>query len=162
ELAAATPRDTAACELRAVLDQEIDRLPGHHRRAFVLCVLQGKTYAAAARELGRPPGTVASWAAPARARLPVRLVRRRVAPLAGGRVRGAGGAVRASLPDPLVSGLVKAATATAAGQAVPAAVVSPKAAALAREVGRLMFLTRSQVVVTTLLLVLLAAAGAAA
>jgi RNA polymerase sigma factor (sigma-70 family) len=154
-LAAAAPRDPADGDLRAILDQEIDRLPGHHRRAFVLCVLQGKTYAAAARELGRPPGTVASWAARARERLRVRLVRRGVAPMTAGTLLVAGEAASASLPDPLVTGTVKAATATAA--------VSPQAAALAQEVGRLMFLTKSKVVVvTTLFLVILAAAGVAA
>jgi RNA polymerase sigma factor (sigma-70 family) len=158
-LAAATPRDTAEGDLRAILDQEIDRLPGHYRQALVLCVLQGKTYAEAARELGRPQGTVASWAARARARLRARLVRRGVAPTAGGTLLAAGGAVSASLPEPLVTCTVQAATATAAGQA---AVVSPKAAALAQEVGMLMFRTKSPVVVTILCFVILAAAGVAA
>src|SRR5262249_1746076 len=129
-LAAAPSPDTAESDLRAILDQEIDRLPGHYRRAFVLCVLQGKTYAAAARELGRPQGTVASWAARARERLRIRLARRGVAPMAGGVLLGAAEAGSASLPDPLVTGIVQAAAATAAGQAVPAAAVSPKAAAL--------------------------------
>src|SRR5436305_279966 len=58
------PADTDAvawADLRAVLDQEIDRLPEHHRRAFVLCCLEGRTQAEAARHLGRPPGTVSSW-----------------------------------------------------------------------------------------------------
>jgi WD40 repeat protein len=82
--------------------------------------------------------------------------------MAGGALLVSGGAVSASLPDPLVTCTVKAATATAAGQAVPAAAVSPKAAALAREVGRLMFLSKSLVVVTTLFLVVLAAAGVVA
>jgi RNA polymerase sigma factor (sigma-70 family) len=161
-LAAAIPQDTAEGDLRAILDQEIDRLPGHYRLALVLCVLQGKTYAEAARELGRPQGTVASWAARARARLRSRLVRRGIAPTAGGTLLAAGDAVSASLAEPLVTCTVQAATATAAGQAVPAVAVSPKAAALAQEVGRLMFQTKSPVVVTILCFVILVAAGVAA
>jgi RNA polymerase sigma factor (sigma-70 family) len=154
-LAVAAPDDTIPPDLRAILDEEIDRLPGHYRQALVLCALQGKTYAEAARELRRPQGTVASWVARARERLRVRLGRRGVA-------LGAGALVSAALPAPLVTSTVNAATTIAAGKAVSAAAVSPQAAALAREVERLMFFSKCRVAATTLLLVVLATAGVVA
>src|SRR5262249_53338728 len=63
-------------EVRAVLDEEIDRLPERFRAPFVLCHLQGKTNAEAARDLGRPLGTIESQLFTARRRLRVRLTRR--------------------------------------------------------------------------------------
>ncbi|HVK12350.1 MAG TPA: sigma-70 family RNA polymerase sigma factor, partial [Gemmataceae bacterium] len=44
----------------AALNREIARLPDELRAALVLCELEGKTRAAAARQLGWPEGTVAS------------------------------------------------------------------------------------------------------
>src|SRR5262249_49644610 len=46
-------------ELRAVLDEEVGRLPEKYRAAVVLCHLEGKTYEQAARELGCPKSTLA-------------------------------------------------------------------------------------------------------
>src|SRR5262249_37913790 len=56
-------------DVQAVLDEEIRRLPGAFRSAFVLCVLEGKTVPAAAAELGCREGTVSSRLARARQRL---------------------------------------------------------------------------------------------
>ena len=47
-------------DLRAVIDDELGRLPDSLRAAVVLCDLGGKTRAEAARELGWPEGTVAA------------------------------------------------------------------------------------------------------
>jgi multidrug efflux system membrane fusion protein len=63
-------------ELRAVLDEEVNRLPEGFREAVVLCYLEGKTLDQAAVQLGCPRGTVASRLARARERLRRRLVRR--------------------------------------------------------------------------------------
>jgi RNA polymerase sigma factor (sigma-70 family) len=162
-LAVAAPDDTAGRQLGAVLDEEIDRLPGHYRRAFVLCVLQGKPYAEAARELGRPQGTVASWAARARERLRVRLRRRGVAPAGDAAAMALSAATgSATLPDPLRTSLARAAALTAAGRDVPAGVVTPQAVTLAQEVGKLMVLSKVRVFAALLLLVLVAAAGVVA
>src|SRR5947209_5608903 len=71
--AVAAPDQTAGRDLQAVLDEEIDHLPEHYRPALSRCCLEGRSYAEASRDLGRPLGTVASWVARARERLRVRL-----------------------------------------------------------------------------------------
>jgi RNA polymerase sigma factor (sigma-70 family) len=65
-------------DVRAALDEEVGRLPDKYRAAVVLCYLEGKTNAEAARELGCPRGTVDSRLAWARQRLRHRLQHRGV------------------------------------------------------------------------------------
>ena len=62
-------------DLRAVLDEEVNCLPAKYRVPFVLCYLQGKTNAQAAKMLGCAQGTVFSRLARARERLQKRLGR---------------------------------------------------------------------------------------
>jgi RNA polymerase sigma factor (sigma-70 family) len=72
--AAAAPTDHQRDgEWREVLDQEVQRLPRRYRTPFILCYLEGKTHAEAARLLACPPGTIASRLAWARERLRARL-----------------------------------------------------------------------------------------
>ena len=47
-------------DLKAVLDQELSRLPECHRVVIVLCDLEGLSYDQAAQALGWPMGTVKS------------------------------------------------------------------------------------------------------
>jgi RNA polymerase sigma-70 factor (ECF subfamily) len=70
-------------DLRAILDQEVLRLPARCREPFILCYLEGKTNDEAARLLGCPRGTVHSRLAHARELLRSALARRGLA-LSGG------------------------------------------------------------------------------
>jgi RNA polymerase sigma factor (sigma-70 family) len=69
-------------EVREALDEEVRRLPEKYRLPFVLCHLEGWTNEEAARELGRPVGTILSRLSRARQQLRERLARRGLAPSA--------------------------------------------------------------------------------
>ncbi|HEX4613106.1 MAG TPA: sigma-70 family RNA polymerase sigma factor [Urbifossiella sp.] len=108
---AADPFDPDAA--RAVAE-EIERLPPHHRAAVVLCELEGRSRAAAARELGIAAGTLSSRLANARKRLAVRLA-----------ARGYGPAPLVALAGVAVpSGLAARTTALAADGPIPPAVAT--------------------------------------
>ena len=85
-----------------VIDEEVARLPEQYRGAVVLCDLEGRSYAEAARRLRCPLGTLQSRLARGRARLRTRLVRRAVAPFAVTAILA--GSARAAVPDALADG----------------------------------------------------------
>lgn len=90
----APERDSGLHELRAILDEEIARLPERYRAAIVLCDLDGLTHEAAARRLRCPSGTIAS-----------RLARGRAAPESAHSPRsGASGARASGAGAPKASG----------------------------------------------------------
>jgi RNA polymerase sigma factor (sigma-70 family) len=75
--------DHAQAELRAVIDEEIGRLPERYRLPLILCHLEGMRHHEAAKRLGCPVGTVESRLSRARDQLRARLVRRGLAPASG-------------------------------------------------------------------------------
>jgi RND family efflux transporter MFP subunit len=142
--------DGDVAELRAVLDQEIARLPAKYRAVFVLADLEGRDRREVAADLGLPVGTVASRHARARALLAARLRR-----------RGWGPAVLLAVAPPGLSEALARRTVALAvgGRAVGTAVARPEL--LAREV--ITTMTRTKLALTAVgLAAVLVAAGLAA
>src|SRR5262249_30546125 len=152
--------ESAWHELEPLLDRELSRLPEKYRAPVVLCELQGRSRSDAARQLNLPEGTLSSRLATARRMLARRLGDRGLALSAGGLASVlAHNAASASVPPTLLASTAKAATLTAAGQAV-ATVVSANVAALTEGVLKSMFLSKLKVVAVALVAAgLLAGAG---
>jgi RNA polymerase sigma factor (sigma-70 family) len=146
-------------EARLLIDDEVGRLPDKFRVPFVLCCLEGRSNAEAARELGCPLGTVDSRLARARARLCERLSRRGVA-LSAGLFTAL--LAEASAPGTLVASTAKAAALVSAPQALAAGLISTNVAALTEGVLRAMWMTKLKAVSGVVLAVALAGAGAGA
>jgi RNA polymerase sigma factor (sigma-70 family) len=119
-----SPPDAWA-DVRGVIDEELARLPPRFRAVVLLCDLEGKTRAQAARQLGVPAGTVAGWLWRARAVLAKRLSRRGVslsgASLAAGLVQYE---ASATVPASVVSRTVGGAAGTLGSGAVRAPVAT--------------------------------------
>jgi RNA polymerase sigma factor (sigma-70 family) len=112
-------------EVRALLDEEVMRLPGRYREAVVCCYLQGRTQEEAARLLGWPKGTVATRLNRARALLRRRLVRRGLTLSAGALVLTlTPPPIDGAVPSELLVATVQVGGAALAGAAPPAGVAS--------------------------------------
>jgi RNA polymerase sigma factor (sigma-70 family) len=144
-------------DLAGALYDEVNRLPERYREAVVLCYLQGRTTAEAARALGCARGTVLSRLAWARQRLRRRLARRGLAPAALATLAAAGRASAPPAPE-AVARVVKVATAGAAGAAACGA-VAPQVMDLVRGGLRAMLWAKLKVVGLVVVAAGLAGAG---
>jgi RNA polymerase sigma factor (sigma-70 family) len=154
---AAEPADLTWTELRAALDDELQRLPARHRVPLVLCYLEGKTQDEAARQLGWPRGTLKRRLERGRELLAARLSRRGL-DLSAGLLAVAltRAAAPAAVPVALTAATTRAGVLFAAG---PAGAAATPAAALARGVLPALPAVKVQVGVALLLVLLAAGAG---
>ena len=138
----AAAANQASREVRAILDDELARLPESQRTVVLLCLVDGLTHEEAARALSWPLGTVKSRLAAARKKLVRRLTGRGLAPssVALGttfsEIRS-----EAALPTDLAHQTVNTALQFVAGTSGEGETVSASIASLVRGVIRAMAIT---------------------
>jgi RNA polymerase sigma factor (sigma-70 family) len=140
-------------DVRAVLDEEVARLPEKYRAPFLLCYLEGKTNEEASQHLGCPKGTVATRLARAREVLRERLGHRGVtlsAALLGTLL--AEKVLPAAVPGSLAGSTVQAAMLVAAGGAT-AGVISAGVASLMESGVRSMAISKMKIALAACLAV---------
>jgi RNA polymerase sigma factor (sigma-70 family) len=143
-------------ELRGVLDQEIAALPESYRRSILLCCFQGKTVEEAARRLGCPKATVATWLARGKEQLRRRLSRRGWTLSTGALATVlTDKALAVSLPP----GLVGSTLAYLSGKTANAGALSANVFALSEGVLRMLWLNKMKMVAGVVLALVLAGTG---
>jgi RNA polymerase sigma factor (sigma-70 family) len=146
-------------ELRAVLDQELARLPERHRSAIVLCELEGLSRRQAAVRLGVSEGTLSSRLARGKARLRERLTRRGLA-FSATAIAGifARDAQALSVSTALLDSTIRGAMLIAGGTSLTG-VVSSSVATLTEGVLKAMLLSKLRVVGLGLITLVLVTGG---
>jgi RNA polymerase sigma factor (sigma-70 family) len=119
--------DHEQAELRAIIDEEIHRLPEHYRLPLVLCHLEGLRHHEAAHRLGCAVGTIESRLSRAKEQLRTRLVRRGVAPSASLLAATLSSRESIAVMTPLIDQVCSLATAPKAAAAALAAVATTSA-----------------------------------
>src|SRR5579871_3998226 len=125
-------------ELRAVLHEEVSRLPEKYRAAVILCYWEGRTHEQAAQQLGCARGTIKDRLEAAREMLRTRLARRGLALSAAFFAASlSDGMSTSSVAAELLQATVRGAVQFSHGS-LPAGIVSASAAAWARQTLRVM------------------------
>jgi RNA polymerase sigma factor (sigma-70 family) len=138
-------------DLNDLLDQALSRLPERYRAPVVLCFLEGRSQAEAARLLGCAPGTVASRLDRAKKKLKGWLMGHGLALPCAGLAAGLGAAgARASSARAQVAAALGGARAVLAGADLRTA-VTPGVITLAEGVTRAMLRTKLAFILTTTL-----------
>jgi RNA polymerase sigma factor (sigma-70 family) len=142
------PEDAYHLDLRPLLHEELDRLPGRFRDVIVLCHLEGKSHEEAARLLRWPVGTVSSRLSRGRRLLRSRLERRGLevssAMISANWLAGTPAVVAPSVLESTVAAAIGSATAPA----LPALVLS-----LTQGVLRTMWLRKLRTISLAVLLI---------
>jgi RNA polymerase sigma factor (sigma-70 family) len=150
-------REAGWDDVAGVLDEELGRLPTHYRAVLLLCDVEGRTRADAARQLGCPEGSVSSRLSRARATLAKRLTRRGVSLPAGAVALLVGrNATTAGVPAALVTSTVEAVGSLTAGSLL-AGGVSPAVTTLTDGVLKTMLVKK--IIRTTMVVLALSVAA---
>jgi RNA polymerase sigma factor (sigma-70 family) len=140
-------------ELRAILDEEIGRLADKYQGPLILCCLESKSYDRAAKELGLPKSSLTRRLTRAKELLRRRLMKRGITltvPVLGTLLAEKAAAAPVSVI--LMIKTVKAALNVAGGKALAAAGATARAAFLAEEALKGMFMAKGKTVLVLLAL----------